>query len=139
MYLQFKLLFSGNHKPSLRNVGVAMQRRINMIDFAVVIPESDRDPQFADKLRPEWPGILKWMIEGCLDWRRRGLDPPGAVKKATADYFMTQDSFSNWIDDRCERDPKSMDEDDWNYSRRGKSGPNGRAFVTATSRPSATA
>jgi putative DNA primase/helicase len=104
---RFKLLFSGNHKPSLRNVGVAMRRRINMIPFAVVIPESDRDSQFADKLKPEWSGILKWMIEGCLDWQKRGLDPPDDVKNATADYFTIQDSFSLWLEECCQRDPNA--------------------------------
>ena len=104
---KFKLFFSGNHKPGLRTVGEAMRRRVNMIPFAVIIPKDERDPDFGDKLEDEWPGVLQWMIDGCLDWRKRGLAPPDAVTRTTDDYFTAQDSFSNWIDDRCERDPNA--------------------------------
>ena len=41
---QFKPVISGNHKPRLRSVGVAMRRRVNMIPFAVTIPKAERDP-----------------------------------------------------------------------------------------------
>jgi putative DNA primase/helicase len=104
---KFKLFFSGNHKPGLRSVGVAMRRRINMIHFAVTIPEDERDPHFVDKLAEEQPGILKWMIDGCLDWQKRGLAPADAVAKATADYFVAQDSFLFWIEECCECDPNA--------------------------------
>ena len=40
----FKPVISGNHKPRLRSVGVAMRRRVNMIPFAVTIPQGERDP-----------------------------------------------------------------------------------------------
>jgi putative DNA primase/helicase len=103
----FKLFFSGNHKPGLRSTGEAMRRRLNMIHFAVVIPEGERDPQFSDKLKPEWAGILQWMIEGGLEYQKRGLDPPPAVAKATDDYFTAQNSFAYWIEDCCERDPNA--------------------------------
>jgi phage/plasmid-associated DNA primase len=33
--------------------------------------------------------------------------PPDAVKKATADYFATQNSFSLWLEECCERDPNA--------------------------------
>ena len=52
----FKPVISGNHRPRLRSVGFAMRRRVNMIPFAVTIPEDERDTQFADKLKDEWPG-----------------------------------------------------------------------------------
>ncbi len=104
---KFKLFFSGNHKPGLRGVGMAMRRRINMVHFAVTIPEDERDTQFADKLKAEWPGILQWMIDGCLDWQERGLAPPDVVTKATADYFTEQDSFSFWLEECCELDPNA--------------------------------
>jgi putative DNA primase/helicase len=104
---QFKLFFSGNHKPGLRSIGPAMRRRLQMILFGVVIPQGQRDPRLANKLKREWPGILKWMIEGCVDWQKRGLDPPKAVAAATDDYFSAQDSFAQRIEDCCERDPNA--------------------------------
>ena len=94
---------SGNHKPRLRSVGLAMRRRVNMIPFTVTIPEDERDPQLVEKLKAEWPGILQWMIDGCLDWQERGLAPPEAVTKATDAYFAGEDGFADWIADRCER------------------------------------
>jgi putative DNA primase/helicase len=104
----FKLFFSGNHKPGLRSIGEAMRRRLNMIHFAVTIEKKDRDKHFADKLQPEWPGILQWMIEGCLAWQKGGLDPPLAVTKATDDYFTAQNSFAFWLEECCDRrDPNA--------------------------------
>jgi putative DNA primase/helicase len=99
---QFKPHISGNHKPRLRSVGKAMRRRINMIPFMVIIPEDERDDHFADKLKPEWPGILQFMIDGCLDWQERGLAPPEAVTKATDAYFAGEDGYADWVADRCE-------------------------------------
>jgi putative DNA primase/helicase len=102
---KFKLFFSGNHKPGLRSVGEAMRRRVNMIPFAVVIPKAERDPHFGEKLKDEWPGILQWAIDGCLNWQETGgLAPPPAVTAATEEYFTAQDSFSLWVEDRCKRD-----------------------------------
>jgi P4 family phage/plasmid primase-like protien len=82
---QFKLLIAGNHKPGLRSVDEAIRRRFNLIPFAVTIPKQDR--QFGEKLKAEWPGILAWMIQGCLDWQQRGLNPPDAVTAATDAYL----------------------------------------------------
>lgn len=98
----FKPVISGNHKPRLRSVGFAMRRRVNMIPFLVTIPPHERDPELAGKLKAEWPGILQWAIDGCLDWQRRGLDPPLAVATATDAYFAGEDGYSHWIADCCE-------------------------------------
>jgi putative DNA primase/helicase len=99
----FKPVISGNHKPRLRSVGVAMRRRLNMILFGVIIPKDERDPHFSAKLRDEWPGILQWMIDGCLDWQERGgLAPPEAVTAATDGYFAGEDNCANWIADCCD-------------------------------------
>ena len=99
---QFKPIISGNHRPRLRSVGPAMRRRVNMIPFVVTIPDDERDPNLADKLKGEWPGILKCMVEGCLDWQERGLAQPEAVIKATDAYFASEDGYSGWISDRCD-------------------------------------
>src|SRR4029077_2383546 len=70
---QFKLLIAGNHKPGLRTVDEAIPRRFYLIPFTVTIPAEERDPGLLEKLKTEWPGILHWMIEGCLSWQQRGL------------------------------------------------------------------
>jgi putative DNA primase/helicase len=105
---QFKLLISGNHKPSLSSVDEAIRRRFHLIPFVVTIPPEERDLELADKLKAEWPGILAWMIKGCLHWRRDGLRPPAAVIEATNEYLNAEDSLANWLADQCELDPRSF-------------------------------
>ncbi|MDQ2668458.1 MAG: DNA primase, partial [Gemmatimonadota bacterium] len=58
-----------------------------------------------DRLRPEFPGILSWAIEGCLAWQRGGLNPPAIVREATNEYFEGEDSFHEWLLECCERKP----------------------------------
>jgi putative DNA primase/helicase len=102
---QFKLVIAGNHKPGLRSVDEAIRRRFNLIPFTVAIPPAERDETLTEKLKAEWPGILTWMIEGCLSWQRDGLAPPEVVKAATAEYLEAEDALSSWMDDKCDRDP----------------------------------
>jgi phage/plasmid-associated DNA primase len=75
-----------------------MRRRLNLIPFNVTIPKADRDPSLAEKLKTEWPGILAWMIAGCLLWQEEGrLNPPQAVITATDDYLESEDAMATWI------------------------------------------
>ena len=102
----FKLIVAGNHKPSLTTVDEAIRRRFNLVPFAVTIPPEKRDPDLPEKLKDEWPGILDWMIEGCLDWQQRGLDPPSSVRGATAEYMAAQDVVRNWLDECTAKDSR---------------------------------
>lgn len=97
---QFKLLLVGNHQPTLRNIDDAARRRFNIVPFIHKPITPDRDLEA--KLRTEWPGILRWMIEGCLMWQRFGLVRPQVVLDTTEEYFTEQDSIRQWIDERCE-------------------------------------
>jgi putative DNA primase/helicase len=103
----FKLVIAGNHKPSLRSVDEAIRRRFHLIPFAVTIPPEERDANLADKLKDEWPGILAWMIEGCLEWQTEGLQPPVAVIEATDAYLTAEDAMAAWLDEKCERNPNT--------------------------------
>lgn len=100
---KFTLMLSGNHKPSLRSVDEAIRRRMHLIPFTVTIPPEERDVDLADKLKSEWPGILQWAVDGCIDYQARGLEPPAAVTDATAAYIAEEDSFTQWIDECLER------------------------------------
>lgn len=100
---QFKLFISGNHKPGLKSVDAAIRRRFNLVPFTVTIPDDKKDPKLAERLQPEWPGILKWAIGGCLDWQAGRLRPPAIVSTATEEYFDSEDALSLWMADRCDR------------------------------------
>lgn len=102
---QFKLVIVGNHKPSFRNVDDAIRRRLHMIPFTAVIAPEDKDPKLPSKLDAEAPGILKWMIEGCIEWLQSGLNPPEIVKKSTDEYLSAEDELSQWMDDSCTVSP----------------------------------
>lgn len=100
---QFKLTIVGNHQPVLHNVDEAAKRRFNIIPFNHKPPLPDRDLE--EKLRQEGPGILRWMIEGCLEWQAHGLQRPQSVVDATADYFNEQDFIGQWLDGECDVEP----------------------------------
>jgi putative DNA primase/helicase len=97
----FKLVISGNHKPSLSHVDKAISRRFHLIPFTVTIPDDERDDKLAEKLKGEWPGILQWAIDGAVEWALIGLAPPEAVLEATQEYLSAQDSISLWIEEHC--------------------------------------
>ena len=97
-----KLLIVGNYKPSLRNVDEAIRRRILLAPFTVQIPEAERDPDLPEKLKAEWPAILCWIVDGCLEWQRYGLVVPTIVRDATAEYFADQDTLARWAEEWLE-------------------------------------
>jgi putative DNA primase/helicase len=96
----FKLFIVGNHKPRLSTVDEAIRRRMLIVPFTVEIPPEQRDPNLPEKLKPEWPAILRWCIDGCLEWQELGLAPPSIVRHATDEYFEDQDIIGEWIEDR---------------------------------------
>ena len=98
----FKLIFAGNHKPSLRSVDEAMRRRVHIVPWLVTIPEKERDHKLEDKLRAEWPGILQWMIAGCVAWQQQGLNAPEIVKAATDEYLEVEDALGDWLEENCQ-------------------------------------
>jgi putative DNA primase/helicase len=96
---QLTLVVIGNHQPALRTVDEAMRRRFNVIPFKV--KPAQKDTKLAEKLREEWPAILRWMMNGCLDWQKNGFVRPPVVLEETARYFEDQNTIQEWIEERC--------------------------------------
>ena len=96
----FKLTFMGNHKPGLNSVDHAARRRFKLVPFLYRPPF--KDVLLPEKLKPEWPAILRWAIEGCLDWQMNGLVVPPGVAESTEQYFSEQDTLAHWIEDCCD-------------------------------------
>jgi putative DNA primase/helicase len=97
-----KWIVVGNHKPSLTCVDDAIKRRLFIVPF--IRQPAHPDCDLEEKLKAEWPAILRWMIEGCLDYLTNGLVRPATVVAATDEYFENQDLFGQWLDEKCDID-----------------------------------
>jgi len=100
-----KILLAANHRPVIRGTDHAIWRRIHLIPFEVKIPDEAQDKNLPDKLQAELPGILSWLVAGCLDWQRGGLRVPDAVRDATENYRAQMDVVAQHLADCCECGP----------------------------------
>ncbi len=103
----FKLFLATNHKPVVKDTTESIWRRIKLVPFTVSIPEHEQDKTLPEKLRAELPGVLNWLLDGCLAWQREGLGVPPEVASATASYRSEMDSLAQFFDDACVTDPKA--------------------------------
>lgn len=99
----FKLLIAGNHEPQLKNIDDAIKRRFNKLPFDHKPPTVDLN--LSEKLISEYPGILHWMIQGCISWQNFNLSPPQIIIDSTEDYFEDQNNIQLWLNECCVLDP----------------------------------
>jgi putative DNA primase/helicase len=107
----FKPVLVTNHKPEVRDTDDGIWRRCRLIPFEVRFwdpargeagaPELKADKTLPQKLRAEYPGILSWLLKGCLDWQRDGLQTPQEVLTATGAYRGEQDVMGQFLAECC--------------------------------------
>ena len=107
-----KLWLSTNHKPEIRGTDAAIWRRIRLVPWAVTIPPAEQDKKLPIALRHELAGILAWVVRGCLQWRRDGLQAPDEVRKATGEYRAEMDVLAGFLVECCE-----LDTGHWEYAK----------------------
>lgn len=91
------LVISGNHKPTVRGDDLGIWRRIRLVPWSVTVAEGDVDKDLPDKLRCELSGILRWAVQGCLEWQRLGLSEPKVVTDATLEYRQESDVLGEFL------------------------------------------
>jgi len=74
-----------------------IQRRVQVVPWAVVISGADVDPRLKDKLKAEGPGILNRMIAGAVRYLAEGLTTPQAIKDATVEYQQDNDLLGRFL------------------------------------------
>jgi len=86
-------------------------RRIKLIPFNVIFGEDScsegptKDPKLLLKLRQEFPGVLRWAVDGCLLWQNEGLGASETVSTATLSYQDAMGKLGGFIADRCVTSP----------------------------------
>ncbi|SDC07307.1 phage/plasmid primase, P4 family [Shouchella lonarensis] len=97
----FKIFFSTNHKPIVKNDDEGIWRRVHLIPFNAYIPPKNRDFDLPQKLKAELSGILAWMVRGALKWQKEGLEKPEMVEQSTRVYREEMDILAPFIDELC--------------------------------------
>lgn len=100
-----------NHMPHLDINDYALWQRIHVIPFSlsfVQLPEEKfelkADPELKEKLKIEAPGILAWLVRGCLAAQKHGLKQPLAVKEAIKLYQHKEDTLGLFLEECCKVD-----------------------------------
>lgn len=108
-----KIWLSANHRPTTTDTTHSFWRRVKMIPFNVIFKKQEQDLELPQVLMEEAPGILGWMVQGCIEWQNNKLGSAAAVEIATAQYRNISDEILNFIEERCTRTPggqiKAMD------------------------------
>src|SRR5260370_20164317 len=73
-----------------------------LVPFVQHISDSEKDTHLKEKLKAEWPQILNWMLEGCAEWRKRGLAPSAEILGASSQYLEDKDCIGRWITECCQ-------------------------------------
>ena len=95
-----KFILAVNHRPRIRDYSYGFWRRMRLIPFEARFEGKADDRGLEKKLLGELTGILDWAVRGCLEWQRRGLEPPAAVQAATASYRTDSDPLAEFLAER---------------------------------------
>ena len=98
-----KLFITANHKPDLRGTDDGIWSRMRLVLFPVSIPAVQQDKGLDKKLMAEAPGILAWMVRGCMEWQQIGLGDPSAVIQATQSHRDDASPVKDFLASTCER------------------------------------
>lgn len=105
---QLTLMIAGNTQPSFRGVDEAIRSRVVLVPFSVTVPAEQRDTTLPEQLRNEAPAILRWCIDGAVEWMERGLDVPATITAASKRYFDEEDTVGQFLADETTADPQSL-------------------------------
>lgn len=98
----FKLWLGLNHRPRVSDRSHGFWRRAVLVPFTRTFAV---DKTLERTLRNEAPGILAWLVEAAMDWRRIGLPRPTIVEQAAQEWRSSEDLIGQWADAALVVDP----------------------------------
>lgn len=105
-----------NHKPHAPSNDFAFWRRVLLVPFPVRFTDKKdfkllgdltddvvkpADKHLPERLDAELPGILAWLVEGCLKYQKYGLSIPAEILEATQKYQRDEDLLHDFIVECC--------------------------------------
>lgn len=107
-----KLQMLTNHKPIIKGQDEGIWRRVALVPYLTRFGSEEevqagtaqyvRDTKVTERLERERPGILAWLVAGCVEWYTDGLNPPDVVMAASREYQNEQDRVLQFVNEVCE-------------------------------------
>lgn len=104
-----------NHKPIIKGSDNGIWRRIVLLPFTRNFDADKtvaKDTSREDKLTQELTGVLTWIVQGALQYQRRGLSAPKTVAAARDQYRSQMDLLAEWLEDCCDIGPEYTEKSD---------------------------
>ena len=100
----FKAHMSGNGYPKIEGNNHGIWRRMAVVHWPVTLAEDEQRnfDEVVDEFRPEYAGILNWLVEGAKIYLSEGLVVPEEVRAATKEYRDEMDPIGPFIEDCVE-------------------------------------
>jgi putative DNA primase/helicase len=113
-----KLILLTNSRPQADGGDFALWERLQLIAFPLSfvdrepVRENERraDNDLGSRVINEASGILAWLVRGCLQYQRQGLEPPRSIREATIEYKKEEDILGQWLEERCQLGEKFKEE-----------------------------
>ncbi|MFA5517380.1 MAG: phage/plasmid primase, P4 family [Desulfuromonadales bacterium] len=116
-----KLVLVTNHAPKGLAKDFALFERLIYLDYPLRYVDDPvergktdqqnahlfrkKDPDLKKRLHTNLPGILSWLVRGCLEWQKAGgLKPPPRIFAAAAKIRKDEDHLERFIEDICIRE-----------------------------------
>lgn len=107
------LILITNHKPHISADDQAIWERVLLVPFTLKFVDNPqpgtnerlKDKNLPAKLTREMPGILAWLVRGCLAWQQHGLQPPALVQAATQEYKDEEDTTGLFLRECTNQQP----------------------------------
>lgn len=133
--------FQTNYRPGFDAIDSGNKRRYLEIPFdndlrVDPLVTFDSKLKVAMRNNPDFlKAVLAWCVQGCVEWREKGLEIPPSVTAATAALFAENDFLTPFIRDMCvvAPDERISVKDLWDCYRRwcegqGEEPAQGRTF-----------
>lgn len=99
----FTLWINNNGPMQHDDTSDGLWKRVPKIWFGEGISDGEQIDDFDAWLISEWPGILSWAIQGCLDYQRWGLQTPEGVIEDSKTARADADPLSEVLNEYFER------------------------------------
>jgi putative DNA primase/helicase len=101
-----KIWLSYNRAPEITDDTNGFWRRVRLIPFRRQFSEEEANKDLVAGLKAEFPAILNWAIEGCVNWQRQGLGVPPVVREATDSFRQECDPLAEYFQERIVEGPE---------------------------------